>query len=63
MFITSLIIINLNAKTTTSTKKQKKIEIDQHNSCFDDSKKLKKVLSFMNVDEIRYIDKKNRCVD
>ncbi len=52
MFATSLIIINLNAKTTTSTKIRKKIEIDQHNSRVDDSKTQEKILSFVNVDEI-----------
>ncbi len=38
-------------------KNEKKIEIDQHNSRVDDSQTSEKVLSCMNVDEIRYIDK------
>ncbi len=42
-------------------KNEKKSKIDQHNSRVDDSQTLKKVLSFVNVDEIRYIDKKKNC--
>jgi hypothetical protein len=57
MFATKSIIINLNAKTTTLTKKRKKIKIDQQNSRVDDSQTSEKILSFVNVDEIRYIDK------
>ncbi len=52
MFVTSLIIINLNANITILTKIREKIEIDQHNSRVNNLKTLKKILSFVNDDEI-----------
>ena len=58
---TNLIIINRSAEAQKqkSTNLREKIEIDQHNSRVDDSKMTKTICSFVNIDEIRNIDRKN----
>jgi hypothetical protein len=42
---------------TTSTNRREKTEIDRHNSHVDDSKTRERKFSFVNVDDLRDLDK------
>jgi hypothetical protein len=42
---------------TTSTSSREKTKIDRHNSHVDDSKTREKKFSFVNVDDLRDLDK------